>query len=66
MEGEQSIQSITSLKLFNKFITTIRLKTYSTVMYRNPDIYDEKWIKELIKFVVATKILTPRNSENQK
>ena len=30
-----------------------------TKMYVNPDIYDEKWMKELIKFVDATKIPTP-------
>ena len=27
-------------------------------------LYDEEWMKELIKFVDATKILIPRNSEN--
>ena len=30
-----------------------------TKKYMNPDIYDEEWIKELIQFVDATKILTP-------
>ena len=37
-----------------------------TKMYMNPDIYDEEWIKDLNNFVDATKILTHRNSENQK
>ena len=35
-------------------------------VYMNHDIYDEEWIKEITKFVHATKFLTPKSSENQK
>ena len=41
VEGEQSIQTITSLKLFNKFITTIRLQaTKGKVLVRAIILYE--------------------------